>query len=286
MKHFEKLEGYVADGSMRVVQAVGVPRSMSTALGRALHHAKGPTVYVNEPFNRHNACPDVAAELLLRHALPLCESQGAPVTVITKSMASYMPFETFRAMEGLSAATIWTVRDPLVQMGSLMTRLANDRQGGHGTKKITQEELGPHLDGVAAYLQDSERSTDFSKTGWQSIGDHYRVRDGRATSVVVDGQEFVAQPHALLSQVCGQVGIKFCEQMVEGWGLDYTNACNGDDKEKTAWSAWTSDAATSTGVVPVERAPLDLAVLPDSIRRHIAEVALPTYEMMTCPSAL
>jgi hypothetical protein len=68
--------------------------------------------------------------------------------------------------------------------------------------------------------------------------------------------------------------------MVEGWASDYTNVNVGSSRLGTTENAWSKHAATSLGIVAVQREPLDLEILPAAMREHITEVAIPAYEEM------
>lgn len=281
MGEFENLRNYVADGSLRIIHIVGVPRSMSTALGRALNESQADSVFVNEPFNRDNQNIDFAAHCVLDAVSGYVRSRRTPVVVIVKNMASYVPTETYREIAHISEATLWAVRYPLVQIGSLLTRIVNDMAVGPGATAIPQAEIGPHLDKACAFLEDSPKSHGYSKTGWASIGRHYQSQDQPEFSAVVDGQEFVDDPARILRKVCAEVVLPFHQQMLEGWQNGFINVVNRDNQSETTNSAWTRQAATSLGIVAVSRPELELAELPINLRRHISEVALPTYQTMT-----
>ena len=52
MSNFETLLDYVNHDAVKLVHVEAVPRSISTALGRALCEVEGVGLYVNEPFHR------------------------------------------------------------------------------------------------------------------------------------------------------------------------------------------------------------------------------------------
>ena len=196
-------------------------------------------------------------------------------------MASYIPAAVYREMVSISDATIWTVRNPLVQIGSLLIRIVNDTVVEPGADTITQEEIGPYLKDACAFLEDSQKSQNFSKTGWASIGEHYRSANQPECSVVVDGKEFTDNPAQVLGDICRKIHLPFSSQMLEGWRSNFINVVNRNREEETTRSAWTKHAATSLGIIAGSRSALNLSELPPTLRRHITEVAMPTYQEMT-----
>ena len=282
MGNFERLQDRVSDGSLRVVHVEAIPRSVSTALSRALNESDGPSVYVNEPFNRMKHDIDAAAGHLLDAADPILRSTSDRVTVVTKNMARNLSPDIFERWMTVSDSVAWSVRDPLVQIGSLLTRIANDIAVEPGADQITREGLAPYIHEASAFLENSGISKGFSKTSWAEIGQHYRSGHQPDKSAVVDGGEFTASPLQVLSRVCTKLGLDFSPQMVDGWENGYVNANNGySDKLPDSENGWTKHAATSTGIVAVAHTPLSLSELPPALREHVTEVAIPVYEEMT-----
>ena len=285
MNRAEVLENSISSGSIRVVQLVGVPRSMSTALGRSLNESNLKSVFINEPFNRENQEYLTVASAIVDAAEDT--STEEPVIVITKNMASYLSSIAFREMASIAEATVWTVRDPLVQIGSLMTRLANDIAESPGADVIKQEELGLYIDDVCSFLENSKKSKDYRKTGWASIGEHYNVAaSDNSKSLVVDGEIFVSNPEKVVKDICALVELPYSKNMVSNWSSGFINVINRQQDHETSRSAWTSHAAKSTGVVGVTRPQLNLSTLPKNLQKHISEVALPVYEIMTSDKAV
>lgn len=52
MTCLETIAGKVDDEEVRIIHAIGVPTSISTAITRALKESRTPSPYINEPFNR------------------------------------------------------------------------------------------------------------------------------------------------------------------------------------------------------------------------------------------
>lgn len=87
--------------------------------------------------------------------------------------------------------------------------------------------------------------------------------------------------HRILASACGKLSLTFSSRMIKEWEGDFINANTGynpnlDDKTY----AWTREAASSTGITALERAAIDMDLLPASLQVHLTEVAIPTYEFM------
>jgi hypothetical protein len=282
MKNFEQLQGHVEDGSMQIISVEAIPRSVSTALARALNEAERPSVYVNEPFNRMKYDINDAAGHILAAAEEHLTSSDEPLTVVTKNMARNLSLPILEQWIPLCRGTVWSIRDPRVQIASLVTRIANDLAYEPGADVLQQEDLTPeHLQAASDFLEKGPKSTDFSKTSWADIGNHFRNGYHPDRSIVVDGGELTSNPRLVLANACATLGIAFRSGMIEGWEGDFINANTGysttlDDKNH----AWTREAASSTGLTSLSRMAIDLSILPRPLQNHLTEVAIPTYEEM------
>jgi hypothetical protein len=280
MSAVETLENRVSEKSIRIIQIVGVPRSMSTALGRALNESEEASYFLNEPFNRDNQDINIAAQHILKTA-EMHSPKDTSVTIITKNMASYMSNTVFREMADISSDTLWAIRDPLIQMGSLLTRLVNDIYVRPGSSTIPQEHIGPYLEGACSFLQESSKSHNYSKTGWESIGNHFKNIAKHKIGSIVDGSSFSASPGLLLEKICGDLDLPYNPSMTYGWKNNFINVINLGEEEETYRSAWTNQAANSLGVFAVSRARLMLEDLPKGLQKHMTDIAIPTYQNMT-----
>ncbi|MFO0971232.1 MAG: hypothetical protein U0520_02685 [Candidatus Saccharimonadales bacterium] len=271
MSGFEELGEYI-DESPGFINVVGVPRSISTAFCRALNESSTPSIFVNEPFNRENADLDTAAESILA----VLEQVQEPHLVIVKNMASYLSAGDFTALNEIATHTIFTIRNPLVQIGSLLTRLVNDSEIFPGSSQLQQDDIYPYLDRVVEILVDSPRSKDFSKTGWKAMLEHFSLK-GEAPTTVIDGDVFTRNPELILRMVCQRVVLEYSPAMISGWGSDFLNVINIGKPDETLQSAWTCDVASSSGVSSNARGELDVSRLPSELARHISGLALPAY---------
>jgi hypothetical protein len=278
MADFETLKVLTEEGSVRIIQITSVPRSASTMLGRTLNESADNTIYINEPFSRQVSDVDTAANNMLAHAMPTLESTSEPLTIVSKNMASYLTDEAFDAFCSIVSANLWTIRQPLIQLGSLATRLANDIHVARGADQIDQENIEQYLQEISDYLESSERSQGFSKTGWESIGRLFSLQPETVESFVVDADILVTDPYRVIEGLSGALSLGYSSNMIDNWQHGFVNVCNGDDKAETARSAWTSEVAKSKRIKALPRKPLDIHQMPGGLKKHIDEVATPTYE--------
>jgi hypothetical protein len=282
MSNFDRLQSQVADGIIKVVHVEAVPRSVSTALSRAINEVDGPSVYINEPFNRMKHDVQAASGHILGVTDPITRSSDKPLTVVTKNMARNLSLPLFQEWMGVCDSVAWSVRDPLVQMGSLLTRIANDLAYEPGADRINQDELtAEQIAAASNFLENGPVSKGFSKTSWADMGAHFRSGYQSERSAVIDGGELTARPSGALSRACGKLGLEFSSRMVEGWEGDFVNVNTGYNPNlDDTTHAWTRHAATSVGIVAVSRAAIDIAQLPPSLKDHITQIAIPTYQEM------
>jgi hypothetical protein len=216
MSELARLQEHIADGSIRIINMIGVPRSVSTALGRSLNETDELSIFINEPFNRNNRDIEVAASSVMETAEPVLDTADSPLTIITKNMSTYLSPEVYQELEGLSEGQVWSVRDPLIQMGSLVTRIANDIAIETGADKVTQSTVLPYLDEVDSFLIKSNLSTDYSRTGWSSIGNHYRSAVNPERSIVIDGGVLTVNPVQVLKEACKKIKLGFTPIWLKG----------------------------------------------------------------------
>lgn len=274
------MSSVVDRGVLRLVEIQAVPRSLSTALGRCLNESDDASIFINEPFNVPGADVESAARHVLALAEPAMLSAGGPVTVVTKNMASTLSPEVWASWADVCEAVVWCVRDPRVQISSLVTRTANDLLFGYGADRVEQGDLQVcHLTMVDDFLQRGPGSTDFAKTGWRAIGARLDSYPDDRRRVVADVSLSSGAPDRLLRYLCDGAGLQFDGRMVRGWSLGFFNVNRADipDLDDSA-DAWINRAAGSQGIQVPNRAPLDAAVLPPAMRRHLIDVALPIYD--------
>jgi hypothetical protein len=219
MSEFTQLQDYVAAGDIHVVQIDAVPRSLSTALGRALAEGSSNSIYVNEPINKLNKNLDVAASTLLAAAATVNTIEGPP-TIITKSIGRSFNAGDFERWTSACNAVAWCIRDPRIQIASLATRVANDRLVGRGADTLSSEDLYAALPIVTERLSEEN----FAKAGWAAVKDHYQSVTPSKRGPVIDGEELSRHPETTLRCLCTKLGLKYDDRMVGGWGKNIVNA--------------------------------------------------------------
>ena len=281
MSNFEDLRKRTSNGSIRLIHVEAVPRSISTALSRALNESDTLSVYVNEPLNGMKHDIQAAAGYILEAADSISRSNDLQVVVITKNLSRNLTLPLFQEWMGICDGIVWSVRDPLVQMGSLITRVANDLTFEPGVDRLEQHEVTPvHIEAVAAYLMKAAPIS-FSKTSWTDMGEHFRSAYYPKRSIVIDGGRLTSHPEEVLRHASDVLNLPYSRHMVTGWRHGYVNKNPGHNpKLSDAERAWTKHAVTSNGIVRVDRLPFDLSLLPDSLRLHITNVAMPIYKEM------
>lgn len=281
--NFERLKHQVSDGSLRIIHIEAIPRSISTALGRALNEVGNRTVFVSEPFNRMKHDIEAAAGHILEVTDKISKSKEDPLTVITKNMARNLTLDIFRQWMTICDGVVWSIRDPRIQIASLVTRIANDLAYEPGADRIKQEDLtANNIKAVSDFLEDGPVSKNFSKTSWADIGEHFRSGYQPEQSVVVDGGDLTENPEAVLKEACNVLNLKYSSSMIEGWQGEFINVNTGYNAKLTDEThAWTREAAQSTGVMKASREPIPMDKLTPALRTHIMDVAMPIYKEMT-----
>lgn len=278
---FADMAALVASGSIKIIELQAVPRSMSTALGRALNESATTSVFVNEPFNLHNGDVNIAAGHVLSAVAPALSSAREPVVVLTKNIAGFLTAPAFRTWRDVCSSVVWCVRDPRKQISSLITRTANGLLFDVGSDRLKQSDLLPsHVAAATDWLRNSQVSKNFSLAGWRTIGARFGDSVGGCPNFVADGSLFSRVPDRLLAYLCSELEIEFRDRMVDGWDEPFMNVHRLYDPQYVdADDAWIKQAATSRGVVPSENPPLAESVMPEALREYLFDVAVPTYEM-------
>lgn len=280
--NYDHLTNLISTGEVNLVHVESVPRSVSTALARSLSESDTPSIYVNEPFNRmRHDIEDASCRILDAMKESGCDTER-PLTIISKNMARNISQSIFNELVELSTGIVWSVRDPQVQISSLLTRIANDLAYEPGADKFTMDELtDEQIKGATAFLENGPKSTNFSKTSWEDIGHHFTSLGKSAVSVVIDGSILTKDPEPTLRMAAGILGLEYSDRMINGWQGEFINANTGYNPNLTDDThAWTKDAVISTGIKPSSDRMIDIDRMPSSLRAHLTEIAIPTYQRM------
>jgi hypothetical protein len=280
MSSYDKLTGLINSGEVELIHIEAVPRSISTALCRALGESEVPSVCVNEPFNRTRYDMEDASTRILAAMDQATIPVDKPLTIVSKNMARNISMPIFIEMMGLAKGVVWSVREPGVQISSLITRIANNLEVEPGADELPQDDLSDEqIKRASDFLEDYERGRNFAKTNWTHIGEHYDEHDNETISVVIDGERLTSNPFQVLTNAAHRLGLPFSAQMVSGWRSRLINTNVGYNPSLPDHvDAWTKDAVTSTGIHPVQRQAIAMERMPNNLQAHINEVAIPTYE--------
>ena len=277
---FADMAALVASGSIKIIELQAVPRSMSTALGRALNESGATSVFVNEPFNLHNGDVNIAAGHVLLAVEPALSSAREPVVVLTKNIAGFLTAPVFRTWLDVCSSVVWCVRDPRKQISSLVTRTVNGLLFDVGSDRLKQSDLLPsHVAAATEWLRNSQVSKDFSLAGWRTIGAHFGDSVGGCPSFVADGSLFSHMPDRLLPYLCSGMGRtpRSYDRWLGRAFCECAPALRPGVRRRVR--RLIKQAATSRGVEPTENPPLAESVMPRALREYLFEVAVPTYEM-------
>lgn len=280
MKKYDELTGRLEQGELSLIYVEAVPRSVSTALCRALNETPEPTVFINEPFNRTLYDRELAATSILE--VLDRETTAEHQALIMKNIARNISAPILHELVHFAQGVIWVVRDPHIQISALLTRVFNDITFEPGARVLATSALtDENIQAASDFLERGPTSTDFSKTSWAAIGEHFGEAQLEVPQIVVDGTQLTHNPSAVLQQVAQVVGLQYDPRMVEGWVQPFHNANSGyNPRFGDETLAWTSDAATSTGIHAAPEAIIDISRLPETLQDHMARVALPTYQTM------
>lgn len=123
---FTRLKELISQGKLEIVHLISTPRSSSTALERALSNSPDIDFQVNDvwaDFDGPERETNVYESLLQKVEAALKMKNN--VRVVMKDIADYIPpGEAFSRMQELTQHTIVLVRNPLLQMESLMNSMA------------------------------------------------------------------------------------------------------------------------------------------------------------------
>lgn len=279
---YDQLTNHISTGDVKLVHVEAVPRSISTALARSLSESDTPSIYVNEPFNRMQHDIEDASTRILDAIDGSGRSAETPLTIISKNMARNISQPIFNELVELSSGIVWSVRDPRIQISSLLTRIANDLAYEPGADVLDLDELtDSQIKEACDFLENGPKSTNFSKTSWEDIGRHFTSLGESALSVVVDGSELTRTPETTLRMVANILGLEYSDRMINGWQGEFINANTGYNPNLTDDThAWTKDAVISTGIKPSSVRIIDLDRMPPSLQSHLREIAIPTYQKM------
>lgn len=280
MQSLERIGRLTEAGEMQLIHVSAVPRSVSTALGRALAAGASAGMYLHEPFNRCNRDIEAASTAIL-DVYNRYRSDGCPITVVTKSIARNMPTDAYARLAEVSTDIVMAVRNPLIQLASLATRIACDLSD-QPIDGADETQLHNALPFVSECL---ERDA-FRQPSWEAIHEHYMVSEVPGEIVVVDGNDLQTNPTATLSHLSAQLHAMNEGPVASGWQEPVVNANDNYpdllDERGISLNPWISHAMHSDGMQQTQQRPaLDPARMPDALRTYVESVAMPAYHDIT-----
>lgn len=280
---FKILKKLVDSNNIELISIVSIPRSVSTAFSRSISQGRD-SFFINEPFNRQELDMEKGCKSILEAYFKFKNTRGnKKSTIIIKNMARNLSGEMYSGLMRLSNYTFFTIRDPAIQISSLITRVANDIQNGDGTDFIDQKKLTrQQITKACMFLESSPVSSNFSKAGWEAIYEHFKSTNNSNKSTI-EGDEFINNPSHVIIKACNLARIAFdSDKMILGWEKNYINANTGygvripDENH-----AWTKEAFSNNVVINKKsRTPIDLSLYTEGLRNYISNVAAPIYDSM------
>jgi hypothetical protein len=290
---YEELKALTSKGDLSIIYIDAPPRTVSSALFRSLAQIIPACAY--EPFHRPFHGFERGLAVLLKKAKEAGVHDPAtakPVPLVVKEIARYLPAAEWEKWMPLADHFIAIVRDPYLQLHSLVKRAANDlhyeKYGANGLPDAKVWELAERIGNIfrdGGSIAGRPIPGDFHRTGWRSLGEHLvsldaYIQDHRQKRLmVVDGFLLRAMPQAIMSEILARLGIRqdadMLEKAVSGWSADTGPHIHRPDSSKD--DAYRSRVIASTGYEP----PLDetppLRLFPPVLQNYLKDFALPVY---------
>lgn len=284
---FLELQQLLHNTGARIIHIDAPPRSSSSALYIALSELADGSIF--EPFwgnpkNFDNGCKQVANTVL-----SASKNSSAPI-ILVKDIARHLPAENWVKWHNVINHTVTLVRDPQLQLRSLLGRLANFYILGAGGKGLEEQQIMENADAVDRLLQHGDAKKygagAYEKAGWKDLAEHHRVLDqaGMGHSIV-DASLLRADPRNTMAKLVDRLGLSFDEKLVAGWtkssGANFTHANPNipmrRDGEGKITNAWLEKAANSSDFLPPCDPMLPLAQMPAHMREYATQTAMPFY---------
>jgi len=284
------LKELVSSGKLELVYIVSPPRCLSTAMEIAVTETADGQI--NEPFHSmRSASFDEGCQLLVDRYRGLAgEMQDkATIRLVVKDLIRHTGASDWTRLLGLSKEVIFMVREPSLQLYSLLKRRVNDRAEFNGDK-LTEEQVIAGIPNVPL-----NRVIDDT---WSRLGEVWeRSQDCRP--VVVSQLSFLQDPRGSLDRLSSYFKWSVpTERILSGWEKGAGQKfyipepkyhLDGRMVHSSA-GAWLREAFNSRGFQPLDPKddkPRPIGIYPESIKRYFLEQMLPTYiEMMMCSQNL
>ena len=269
----------VENGLVKATLILAVPRSVSTALGRALSQSPDIDSFLMQPFGAamHEGIEpiqliDQELEALKKVRRPTPED---PIHIVIKEMGYELETEDLAELARRCENVIILCRDPLAQTYSHAK--VYEKLGG----RTLADKSGLHR--LRYSLGDAEQSL---VSQWRGLTSHFHflaapnldAADAKKEPnlIVLDGDLMRAMPENTLKRTAKKLGIRYSNRMVGGWhGLSTNEA----ELFSTYSDAYMSTARESKGVIKPQELPPTLSEFPHEIRLS-AQANLINYTTM------
>ena len=230
MEAYDKLKKLVSDGAISITYIDHLPRTISHALARCLYEIHD--VEINEPFftSKSNGTEqgfvgfEPACELILKEyqRVSAASPTKKPVTILVKDVAKSLPGRYWDEWLNVAENVITLVRDPHVQLYSLMEAIANDHVSP-GVERVGRDDVLGRGQVIARALKINGTEA-LNTTSWDPIQRHLRGLERHLelhphkSHVVIDGNLLLLEPQASIEALVSKLRhVNYHADMVSSW---------------------------------------------------------------------
>ncbi|MFZ4126130.1 MAG: hypothetical protein ACOYJ2_08720 [Rickettsiales bacterium] len=307
MNAYEQVQSLVDQGEIEITYIDHLPRTISHALARCMFEVYDG--YINEPFfSTSNAgtekgfvgFDDACTKIVNEYARIKTENPDKkPVTILIKDVAKSMPGKYWGEWLALTTNVISLIRDPHLQIYSLMEAVANDNWH-RGQTLATQEQVLSEGDRIARTLR-AYGTEKINTTSWNPMGEHqaflasYMAEHPEKRHIIMDGNMVLMQPEIAVKQMMDTIGNPaFKPEMLADWGKSANGLPNDRDWGRSkinvdgrTQNSWTNNAFSQSGFKPAGNRAVPLSKFPAMMQEHLLEVSLPVYlDMLQHPNSI
>ncbi|MEM7538684.1 MAG: hypothetical protein AAF639_41355 [Chloroflexota bacterium] len=291
-KVLNMLQQYKDSGQLAIYYIDAPPRTAGSALHRAIAQATDADAY--EPFHiPPNAfmkgLEGIHAQVEAALARPARPDK--PVRIVVKEIARYLNEEEWQQWSQLVDHFVFVVRDPLLQLYSMVLRTANDWHAGYGSHQLSDAEAWAQADQIGRIFRDGGTVNgrpippNFERLSWQSLETHLTLLDQQMQQIqqaenrvtIVDSSLLRADPKAQMTELFSRLQLPTDDatltRCVSGWHVGHVQRddCPQDD-------AYRNKVNSAQGLMPpLDNAPL-FTEMPRVFQQYLVDIALPTYQ--------
>lgn len=205
----------VDEGLVQSTMVLAVPRSVSSALAKALSTSPDFGLYIFQPFYLSKEPAEELDNYIRDAQADKGSTRDNPLKVLMKVMAESVSGQRFHHMMTHSDNICTLLRDPQSQALSAF-RAYYEKQA---RKDTDEQELK-----TLKQVRSTRLLRNYIVTPWEHMEKHVRQLEnhhagGRQEQrwVVLDGDILRASPEPLLKRLCSRFGITYSPHMIEGW---------------------------------------------------------------------